>query len=253
MARHARAHSARSRSRRRCVRLGRRLIAASALAAALSACAADRVVTGSVPTLGYQQRHPIVLTEGAHTLDVFVTGQAGLDGRQRDDIRAFAAEYRRSGQGAVLAQVPAGARNDGRRARHAWPASTRSSPPQACRRATSRSAPILLDPFVASPIRLSFVRLTAKVTSPCGTWPRDLGVSDAREGIRNDTYWNFGCAMQSNVAAQVADPVDLVRPRTEGRPDPIRRAKVIDAVREGQDPSTQWRQEGTKINQGVGE
>ncbi|HYI90431.1 MAG TPA: CpaD family pilus assembly protein [Beijerinckiaceae bacterium] len=253
MARHTRAHSARSRSRRRCVRLGRRLIAASTLAAALSACAADRVVTGSVPTLGYQQRHPIVLTEGAHTLDVFVTGQAGLDGRQRDDIRAFAAEYRRSGQGAVLAQVPAGARNDG--GAHATMARVNAElaaaglPPGYL----AVSAYPVLDPFVASPIRLSFVRLTAKVTSPCGTWPRDLGISDAREGIRNDTYWNFGCAMQSNVAAQVADPVDLVRPRTEGRPDPIRRAKVIDAVREGQDPSTQWRQEGTKINQGVGE
>jgi pilus assembly protein CpaD len=58
--------------------------------------------------------------------------------------------------------------------------------------------------------------------------------------------------MQSNVAAQVADPIDLVRGRAEGRPDSIRRGKVIDAIREGKDPSTQYRQEGTKINSSVG-
>ena len=249
MTRHTRAHSARRRS------FGRsgRLIAAAILAAALSGCAADRVVTGSVPTLTYQQRHPIVLREGARTLDVFVTGQAGLDGRQRDDIRAFAAEYRRNGQGAILAQIPAGTRNDvgahATMARINAELAAAGLPPGYL----AVSAYPVLDPFVASPIRLSFVRLTAQVTSPCGTWPRDLGISDPREGIRNETYWNFGCAMQSNVAAQVADPVDLVRARPEGRPDPVRRGKVIEAVREGQDPSTEWRQEGTKINQGVGE
>ena len=229
-----------------------RLLAIGGLASTLAACAADRVVTGSTPALTYQQRHPIVLAEGAHKLDVFVTGQAGLDGRQRDDIRSFAAEYRRTGQGAILAQVPAGTRNDA-----------------AAHHTMARIADLLgdgglpagyvavttypvADPFVAAPVRLTFTRLTAKVTSPCGTWPRDLGVSDVRQSASNDTYWNLGCAMQSNVAAQVADPVDLVRGRTEGRPDSIRRGKVIEAIREGKDPSTQYRQEGTKINQAVG-
>jgi pilus assembly protein CpaD len=246
-----RAHSAR---RRRPISSASavRLIAASAIGAALSGCAADRVVTGSTPHLTYHQRHPIVLTEGAHTLDVFVTGQAGLDGRQRADVRAFAGEYRRNGQGAILAQVPAGARSE--IGAHATLARIRSELAAAGvpDGYVAVSAYPVMDPLVASPVRLSFARLTAKVTSPCGTWPRDLGISDPREGMRNDTYWNFGCAMQSNVAAQVADPVDLVRPRIDGSPDPIRRAQVIDAVRKGQDPSTQWRTESDKINQGVG-
>jgi pilus assembly protein CpaD len=224
----------------------------SALGAALSGCAADRVVTGSTRPLEYRQRHPMVLTEGAHKLDVFVTGQAGLDGRQRDDIRAFAAEYRRHGQGAVLAQVPAGTRNEV--GAHATMARIHDELIDAGLPAgyVAVSAYPVADPLVTAPIRLSFTRLAAKVTSPCGTWPRDLGVSDPFENVRNDTYWNFGCAMQSNVAAQVADPVDLVRPRTEGRPDPIRRGKVIEAVREGKDPSTQYRQDGSSINQSVG-
>jgi pilus assembly protein CpaD len=250
MPRQTRAHADRSLRRPRSA--ARRLVAASAVSAALSACAADRVVTGSVPTHDYRQRHPIVLAESAHTLDVFVTGQAGLDGRQRDDIRAFAAEYRRSGQGAILAQVPAGTRGDA--GAHATMARINAEFAAAGLPAgtIAVSAYPVLDPLVAAPVRLTFARLTAKVTSPCGVWPRDLGVSDPRERMRNDTYWNFGCAMQSNVASQVADPVDLVRPRAEGHPDPIRRSKVIDAVREGKDPSTQWRQEGTRINDGVG-
>lgn len=233
--------------------LARRLLVASVIGAALSGCAADRVVTGSTTTaLDYRQRHPIVLTEGARKLDVFATGQAALDGRQRDDIDVFAAEYRRTGQGAILAQVPVGTRNDG--AIHATMARINAELAEAGLPAgyVAVSAYPVMDPLVAAPIRLSFTRLSAKVTSPCGTWPRDLGVSDGQHGIRNESYWNLGCAMQSNVAAQVADPVDLVRGRAEGSPDPIRRGKVIDAIREGKDPSTQYRQEGTKINQAVG-
>jgi pilus assembly protein CpaD len=230
----------------------RRLLAAATLASTLGACMADRVVTGSTGALTYQQRHPIVLADGTHKIDVFVTGHAGLDGRQIEDVRTFAGEYRRRGQGALLAQVPVGTRNDAAAhyamARIHDELSDSGLPPG---HVAVTTYPVG-DPFIAAPIRLSFTGLTAKVTSPCGTWPRDLGVSDPRQGISNESYWNLGCAMQSNVAAQVADPVDLVRGRSEGRPDSIRRGKVIQAIREGKDPSTEYRQEGTKINQSVG-
>jgi pilus assembly protein CpaD len=251
MARAHRAHSA-DRKAGSARAAARRLAVAAALAMALGACAADRIVTGSTEAPDYRERHPIVLAEGARTLDVFVTGDAGLDGRQREDLRLFAAEYRRGGQGPVLAQVPAGTRNDA--AAHATAAHIRDALADGGLPAGSMAATTYLvaDPFVAAPVRLSFTRLTAQVTSPCGTWPRDLGVSDPRDQVRNESYWNLGCAMQSNVAAQVADPIDLVRGRPEGRPDSIRRGKVIEAVRDGKDPSTQWRQEGTRINQAVG-
>lgn len=229
-----------------------RLLTAGLLASALGGCAADRVVTGSTSLPDYRERHPIVLTEGAHKLDVFVTGHADLDRRQRDDVRIFAGEYRKAGQGTMLAQVPVGTRNDA--AGHYIMARINDALSEGGlpRGYVTVTTYPVADPFVAAPIRLSFIRLAAKVTSPCGTWPRDLGVSDARDTMRNQSYWNLGCAMQSNVAAQVADPVDLVRGRTEGHPDSIRRGKVIEAVREGKDPSTQYRQEGTKINQAVG-
>ncbi|HEY7385647.1 MAG TPA: CpaD family pilus assembly protein [Beijerinckiaceae bacterium] len=229
-----------------------RLATIAALATTLAACAADRVATGSTRPSDYRERHPIVLAEGARTLDVFVHNPGGLDSRQQDDVRTFVAEYRRYGHAAIMAQVPAGTRNA------AAARATMSHIVDLVRAAgvpagylAIASYPVA-DPVIAAPIRLTFTRLTAKVESQCGTWPEDLGVSDFRHHTSNQSYWNLGCAMQSNVAAQVADPIDLVRGRAEGRPDSIRRGKVIDAIREGKDPSTQYRQEGTKINSSVG-
>jgi len=63
----------------------------------------------------------------------------------------------------------------------------------------------------------------------CGDWPKDLSdVSD------NEPYDNFGCAQQNNVAAMVANPQDLVRPRTQTPPDAMRRIKSLDNYRAGE-------------------
>ena len=78
----------------------------------LAACGADRTVTGSTYSPDYRQRHPMVLAEGARTLDVFVNAASGLDPRQREDVVAFAIEYRRYGHGPLMAQMPAGAKMD---------------------------------------------------------------------------------------------------------------------------------------------
>jgi pilus assembly protein CpaD len=95
--------------------------------------------------------------------------------------------------------------------------------------------------------------MEAKVTSQCGLWPRDLGVSDPGYSLSNEPSWNLGCATQANVAAQVADPIDLVRGRPEGRIDTVRRTQDIGKLREGKDPSTQWRQDGqTSVKNQVG-
>ena len=229
-----------------------RLLAAATLASALGACVADRVVTGSTGALTYQQRHPIVLADGTHKVDVFVTGHAGLDGRQIEDVRAFASEYRRRGQGALLAQVPVGTRNDAAAdyamARIHDELSNSGLPAS---HVAVTTYPVS-DPLVAAPIRLSFTALTAKVTSACGTWPHDLGVSDPRLGISNQSYWNLGCAMQSNVAAQVADPVDLVRGRPEAAGDTLRRSKGVKDFRDGKDPSTPYKQDGQSLLGGSG-
>jgi pilus assembly protein CpaD len=214
----------------------------------LGACAPDRVVTGSTYPMDYRERHPVVLTNAPRTLDVFVGG--GLDQRQRDDIAAFAAEYRSHGQGLVTADVPTGARAGSRNGLGpVREALAEAGVPG--ERVVVTSYPVS-DPQLAAPIRLSFKRLQAKVASRCGLWPQDLGVSDVKTNAGNEPYWNLGCAMQTNVAAQTADPVDLVRGRTETRVDTMRRMSNIEKLRQGQDPSTQYTTKATTISNAVG-
>jgi pilus assembly protein CpaD len=223
------------------------------LAVLVGGCAPDRAVTGSIYPHDYRVRHPIVLAEGARTLDVFVIGSGVVEGRQRDDVRAFVAEYRRSGQGPIVAQLPVGARTDGFAHRTLDSIrglmDERGLGPVPLALSSYRVA----DPGVAAPVRLSFQRLQAKVATKCGQWPQDLGGSDPRVNYGNEPYWNLGCAAQANLAAQVADPVDLVRGRTETHGDTLRHVKDIQDLRDGKDPSTVYRQDNqNRINQSVG-
>lgn len=61
----------------------------------------------------------------------------------------------------------------------------------------------------AAPVRIGFFRYVVDAPE-CGHWPTNL----AREP-ENIPYPNFGCATQRNFANQVANPADLVEPRSE--------------------------------------
>ncbi|MCP1536887.1 CpaD family pilus assembly protein [Methylorubrum extorquens] len=221
--------------------------AAVLLAAGLGACRADRVeTTGSTYPFDVRTRHPIVLADADRTLDVFPTGIGHIDPRQRADIEAFLVEYRRYGRGILLVELPRGVSP-------ALAGPVERTGASIRRLATEMGVPAagvrvaaypIANPTLASPLRLSFQRMQAKVADKCGLWPRDLGASDLRANWSNEPTWNLGCAMQSNVAAQVADPIDLVRGRPEGRIDTVLRTKDLGQLREGKDPSTQWRQDG---------
>ncbi len=219
----------------------------AALLPMLGACQTGGEVTGSIYPESFHDRHPIVLKDGARVLDVFVGGPGGLVPREREDVANFLAEYRRSGTGALIVQVPVGAGTN-----PATQQALGTIRAAAGGRATIRSYEPG-DPAAASPIRLSFRKLEAKVTSKCGLWPQDLGVGDTAYSLRNEQYWNFGCAYQSNLASQVADPVDLVRGRAETPPDTGRRMYNFGQSRQGQDPSTQYKQQDSSVKQSVGQ
>ena len=217
------------------------------VAAGLGACRAERVATtGSTYPVDLRARHPIVRADADRSLDVFPTGIGHIDPRQRADLETFFVEYRRYGRGILVVELPRGVSpamagpvgRTGEAIRHL--AAQMGVPSGGLRMVHYPVA----NPTLASPVRLSFQRMQAKVADKCGLWPRDLGASDLRANWSNEPAWNFGCAMQSNVAAQVADPIDLVRGRSEGRIDTVRRTQDIGQLREGKDPSTQWRQDG---------
>jgi pilus assembly protein CpaD len=235
---------------------GPRLIAAVLALGALIGGCANRTAEADPLAFGpndVRERHPIVLRDAPRSLDVFV-GRSGsrLDPRQAEDVASFAREFRRSGKGGLVAEVPTGARRD--RAAYDTLNGIRAAlsqggvPPAVL---SVRSYPVQ-DPGLASPIRLTFASLQAGLPHACGQWPTDLGSSDFRFSSSNAPYWNFGCASQATLAAQVADPIDLVRSRDEGRPDIVKRMGAITKIREGQDPSTQYRQATPQINSTVG-
>jgi pilus assembly protein CpaD len=215
----------------------------AAIGVALSACAPDRAVTGSLFPYDHDTRHPIVLADGRRTLDVFV-GNGRLDPRQRDDVMTFATEYRRYGRGPVLAQLPDGSTADGAAVAVLDDIRATLGGSGMDGRTLMVSHYRVAAPAVAAPVRLSFVRMQAKVASECGLWPTDLGVSNLASDTRNEPHWNLGCATRANLAAQVADPVDLVRGRSEGRVEGSRRARVLKELSGGKDPSILWRQDG---------
>ncbi|GJE45662.1 CpaD family pilus assembly protein [Methylobacterium soli] len=232
------------------------LVAATVLAAFVGACNTNRVATtGSIAPVDYRARHPIVLLDGTRSLDVFATGRGHLDPRQAADLDAFLLEYRRYGRGGLVIDLPRGVSPAIGVAVERTAAAIRglSAESGVSPRDVIATGYAVANPALASPIRLSFQRMEAKVTSQCGLWPRDLGVSDPAYTFSNEPAWNLGCATQANLAASVADPIDLIRGRPEGRIDTVRRTQDIGKLREGKDPSTQWRQDGqTSVKSQVG-
>jgi pilus assembly protein CpaD len=246
---HMRNPTASSATRPRTGRLVLRLGAAAALALLASACAqykrqAD--LTGSLPT-DVRDRHPIVLQEAPRSIDIFGNGPQ-LDPRQQADIQAFAAEYRQHGRSHIIVEVPSGSGRASATLTQIRSQLAAGGVSGANLQVRSYPAP---DYTVAAPVRLSFAKLQARVPHSCGHWPEDLGTSQGSFSSANRPYWNFGCAYQTGIAAQVADPLDLERPRQEGRIDTQRRMIVIDKLRQGQDPSTVYRQQ-QGINRTVG-
>lgn len=229
------------------IRQSAMLVALSLLAGSLGGCKSGHVnTTGSIYPDDVRTRHPYVLTDGTRSLDIFPTGPGHLDPRQAADIDAFLLEFRRYGRGTLAIDVP--------RSGAPGPSAAIERTAAAVRRHTAGSgipaAAVVVsgyavtDPSLASPVRLSFQRMEAKVASACGLWPDDLGTSNVVANQNNQPSWNHGCATRSNFAAQIADPIDLVRSREEGRIDTVRRAQVVNKLREGKDPSTEWRQDG---------
>jgi pilus assembly protein CpaD len=82
-----------------------------------------------------------------------------------------------------------------------------------------------------APVVVGFQRYT--VTTPnCGSW------TGAHRSFGNEPQDNFGCAVTSNMAAQTANPRDLLGSRPMDPADPNRRATVFDKYRKGEITAT---------------
>jgi len=209
----------------------------------LSGCGVEYASPEPVYPNDYHERHPIALVHAPNTLDVFpVRGR--IDAQSAAKIRSFAQRYRSLGSGPVAILTPAG-RHDG----NAEVVNAIRSVLYAngLRGNVAVGSYPITDPLTASPVVLTFQGLKAVEISRCGQWPRDLDSADSIQGWKNEPYWNYGCATQSILAAQVDDPRDLVQSRASSPPDEDMRLRAIGNVRSGQDPGTNWKTTTTTI------
>ncbi len=217
-----------------------RAAAAAACAVMVCGCNTDQQVTGApeVP-VDYRLRHPITLHEADRTLEVFLGSNRGeLNPTQRAQVLAFGLGWKRAATGGVIVERPVGSSN----ARASAEAmreivsilAASGLPPQSIVVGTYEAA---TGPSPA-PVRISYPRIKAQV-GPCGLWPEDIGPSFNRDYFENQPPWNFGCATQKTLAAEIANPSDLVQPRAETAPYTMRRVTVLQKYTAGQNTSSQ--------------
>lgn len=214
-----------------------RLAVAGVLAATLAAC--NQTASESPLTSDYRVRHPITLSEGERTVELFLgSNRGGLTPVQRADVLAFAQMWRREATGGIVVDVPSGrsidrAAADSMREVHSIFAASGVPRNAVYVRRYRPSA------TVAS-IKINYSKIVAQA-GPCGQWPEDLGPASGRTYLENTTYWNFGCASQRNLAAMVANPADLVQPRGETPAYTNQRATMIEKYRKGESPSATYK------------
>lgn len=200
-----------------------------AVALLLSGCAGwpgHSVTVGAIPD-DYRTNHPIIVAEKERTVDLPVaSGDRRLTISMRETVRGAAQDYRSSASGVIRIMVPVGSVNAGA----ASVLSTQVA--DVLRKEGVPGDRILSSPYHvtspedAAPIRIAFMAVTAS-TGECGRWPEDM-LANTTE---NKHWANFGCASQNNLAAQIANPGDLIAPRGMTPIDAERRSTVIEAYR----------------------
>ena len=218
-----------------------RALAFASLAAMLAGCktSSQEEVTASIPS-DYRLRHPIAVREGKQSLTVFIGDRrGGLTPLQRAEVTGMAPAWRREATGGLVIEVPVGGANEraaAGAAREIRAILTASGVPG--HSIEMRPVPTR-DPVRLGTIRMSYPKMVAE-TGPCGLWPEDLGPTMNVAYISNRPHWNHGCATQRNLAAQVAEPADLVQPRADTPALTSRRATVLDKYRKGESTATQY-------------
>lgn len=220
--------------RRAGARIALRTALAIGLVALVCGCKTDQQITGA-PTEPYdfRLRHPISITEKDHTLQLFVGANRGsLTAVQRAEVLAFGQGWKGESTGGVIVDLPVGSSNEASSAQtldeiESILAASGVPPHSIAVRNYRVSSRVL------ATVRISYPRIAAQA-GPCGLWPKDIGPSLNRDYFENQPNWNFGCATQRNLAAEVAEPSDLVQPRAETPPSAARRATVMDHYQKGE-------------------
>ncbi|MEW7007327.1 CpaD family pilus assembly protein [Lentilitoribacter sp. EG35] len=192
--------------------------------AALAGCAnQDKGLTVGSVSDDYRARHPIMITDKDMILDLPVGNfPTRMTHQAKDTISGFARDYMKSSAGQILVLQPMGASNSHKAGQYANLVANALASSGVPRHQIAVSSYETETEGGAAPVKVVYTALAAS-TGPCGVWNEDMLANTHT----NTNYENFGCATQNNLAAQIANPLDLVAPRSMSQIDATRRANAI--------------------------
>jgi pilus assembly protein CpaD len=204
------------------------LVAAASLTTACQSVPQDAAPGPTNPlALTPTEQYSATLVEGVD--EILLASNGGLSPNQADALGALVMRWREDGAVGpiVVTAAPAGPGADtGRAAAQAL--AGYGVPPAA----------VQLDELkpqgpAVEPVRVAFAKLEAVVPDCSTRW------GDLTRTANNTVSAGFGCAVTSNMAAQLANPRDLLQARVGGSVDGARRADVLARYRKGQSTETQ--------------
>lgn len=191
------------------------------LTAPLAACS-GAAGTGPIP-LTPTSRFALQVEPGLDRL-AFAVHETGLSDNQALALRDMVNRFAQEGAPLLIVEAPSG--DDPVASDIAWrikgALEAQGVSPHQVRVVT------YVAPEPRAPVLVGFETIRATVPT-CGTSWTNLGRTGANAG-----YANFGCAVNANLAAQIADPRDIVSPRAMQPGSAARRAVIFDKYRLGE-------------------
>ena len=200
--------------------------ASAILVLALALGAAGCASTGPAP-LTPLSRYSLRVEPGLDRIALAVHDQ-GLSANQHAALGQLAARYAAAGHGWVKVEAPAG--DDPVAAEQAY--AVRDALRAAGVPAERIQIAAYAAPDARAPVLAGFETVRA-VVPDCAAEPRDMGIR-----FSNQSSGGFGCAITANMAAQIADPRDILGARPMTPADSGRAAVVFEDYRKGQTSST---------------
>lgn len=201
-----------------------RHIAPVVLALAVTACHGDAPSQPTLTDNDYQVKHPVVVEPATATLRLQTEGGQTLSDNDRRHLHDFAASFIRRGNGAVEISVGAYGETD-KDARTVAQDIAQSLLHEGLRPREMQLQLVIADPDTV-PGR-STLRFSTSVVNlpPCRDWS---------ESAPNAPYADFGCTLQRNIGAMMADPRDLEQARDGGATHSVKGDVAIDKMNRGE-------------------
>ena len=160
--------------------------------------------------------HPIAVEPSYQSMKLYYSpADSGIQPAEQAKFTSFVANYEAHGNGAIAVNAPSGASSQAALGFFAQRINEMGVSKDRILIATHDA------PDGDMRVEINYVTYQARADR-CGDWSDDLAVT-----LSNETPHNFGCSVARNIAAQVADPRDLMMPRDMEASDGARRAGVI--------------------------